>query len=239
MADTQSTLRRRLMTSTPLLLLGAGGFARETLELVRAINRRSPTWEVLGFLDDDPARHGTEVLGVSILGPSALAHSHPDALLVACVASPSDPMRRLKLVSQLGVGRERYATLAHPTAAIPESATIGPGSVVHAGTVLTADVRIGAHVAVMPSVVLTHDDVVGDGATFAAGVRLGGDVTIEQGAYIGAGALVREKVVIGAGAIVGMGAVVTRPVPAGEVWIGVPAKRHRAADQNGNTVRAN
>jgi sugar O-acyltransferase (sialic acid O-acetyltransferase NeuD family) len=213
------------VTPTPLLLVGAGGFARETLELVRAINRLSPVWEVRGVLDDDPGRHGSDLHGVGILGPSEAVHDHPDALVAACVASPSDPMRRLALVSRLALPPERYATLVHPTAVVPESATIGEGSVLHAATVLTADVRLGAHVAVMPAVVLTHDDVIGEGVTFGAGARLAGDVTVERGAYVGSGALVRERVVVGAGAVVGMGAVVTRSVPAGEVWAGVPARR--------------
>ena len=212
------------MTTMPLLIVGAGGFARETLELVAAINRLTPTWRVLGLLDDDPRLRGTQVLGFEVLGPCAALHEHPDALVSACVASPNDPLRRLELVSRLGLPSERYANLIHPTAVIPPSASIGPGSVLHAATVLTADVRLGAHVAVMPAVVLTHDDVVGDGVSFGAGARVAGGVTIERGAYIGAGALIREHIVVGAGSIVGMGAVVTQAVPPGEVWAGVPAR---------------
>jgi sugar O-acyltransferase (sialic acid O-acetyltransferase NeuD family) len=199
------------------------------MELVRAVNRISPSWELLGLLDDDPCRHGSAIHGVPILGPADAVHDHPDALVVACTASPSDPMRRLALLSRLALAPERYATLVHPTAVVPASATIGHGSVLHATTVLTADVTLGAHVAVMPAVVLTHDDVVGDGATFGAGVRLAGGVTVERGAYVGAGALVREGVVVGAGAVVGMGAVLTGSVPPGEVWVGVPARRLRSA----------
>jgi sugar O-acyltransferase (sialic acid O-acetyltransferase NeuD family) len=218
------------VSPTPLLLVGAGGFARETLELVRAANRLSPAWEVLGFLDDDPGRHGSEIHGVRVLGPCDAVHDHPDALVVACVATPADPPRRLGLVSRLALPSERYATLIHPSAVVPESATIGHGSMLHATTVLTADVRLGAHVAVMPAVVLTHDDVIGDGVTFGAGARLAGGVTVERGAYVGSGALVREGVVVGAGAVVGMGAVVTASVPPDEVWAGVPARRLRLAD---------
>jgi len=212
------------VTPAPLLLVGAGGFARETLELVRAINERSAAWEVLGFLDDDPARHGTKVGGIPVLGPCEAARAYGEARVVACVASPEDPLRRLRLVDRLAMPPERYATLVHPAAVVPESATLGEGTVVHATTVLTADVTLGAHVAVMPAVVLTHDDVVGDGATFGAGVRLAGNVTVGRGAYLGSGALVREGLEIGGAAVVGMGAVVTASVPPGEVWIGVPAR---------------
>ena len=207
-----------------LLLIGAGGFARETVELVRAINRESPTWELVGLLDDDPRLHGRELLGVPVVGPCAAAGEHPEALVAACVASPDDPMRRLRLVARLELPLERYATLVHPSAAIPGSATIGPGSVIHASTVLTADVHLGWHVAVMPSVVLTHDDEVGDGVTFGAGARVASGVTIGAGAYIGSGALLRERITVGSAATVGMGAVVTKSVPPREVWYGSPAR---------------
>jgi sugar O-acyltransferase (sialic acid O-acetyltransferase NeuD family) len=171
--------------------------------------------------------HGRSIHGTEVIGPAAAAHDHPDALVCACVASPDDPLRRLALVERLGLPAERYATLVHPAAVVAGSASLGPGAVVHATTVLTADVALGAHVAVMPAVVLTHDDVVADGVTFGAGARVAGSVTIGAGAYIGSGVLLRESLAIGAGAVVGMGAVVTRPVPAGEVWAGVPARRLR------------
>lgn len=221
---------------TPLLLVGAGGFARETLELVRACNRLAASWDVVGFLDDDPRLHGSDIMGVPVVGPCQAVHDHPAALVAACVASPNDPMRRLGLVARLALPSERYATLVHPAAVVPESAELGPGCVLHATAVLTAEVRLGAHVAVMPAVVLTHDDVIGDGVTFGAGVRVAGGVTIERGAYVGSGALVREGVVVGTGSVVGMGAVVTRSVPAGEVWAGVPARRLRGAADGASTV---
>jgi sugar O-acyltransferase (sialic acid O-acetyltransferase NeuD family) len=212
------------MPPVSLLLIGAGGFARETIELVRAINRQAPTWDLVGLLDDNPEMHGREVLGVPVVGPCAYAAQQPEVRVVACVASPNDPLRRLSLVERLGLPLERYATLIDPRAAIAESATIGPGSVVHAHCVFTADLRLGAHVAVMPGVILTHDDVIEDGVSFGAGVRVSGAVRIERGAYIGSGALLRENITIGTGALVGMGALVTKSVPPAETWLGAPAR---------------
>jgi sugar O-acyltransferase (sialic acid O-acetyltransferase NeuD family) len=209
---------------SPLLIAGAGGFARETLELVGALNDPSPAWQVVGLLDDDPRQHGSRIQGVPVVGPCHAVHSYPEASIGVCVASPDDPLRRLDLTLRLELEPERYATLIHPAAVVAGSASVGPGCVLHATTVLTADVTLGAHVVAMPGVILTHDVVAGDGVTFGAGARVAGRVRIGRGAYIGSGALLREHVVIGEGAVVGMGAVVTRSVPPGEIWAGVPAR---------------
>lgn len=209
---------------TPLVLVGAGGFARETAEVVHAINDRCPAWDLLGFVDDDPDLAGRMVDGVPVLGPVSRVHDLPRARVVVCTGHPGNYFSRRRIVEGLGLAHDRFATLVHPTAVVPRSVSLGHGTVVLAQVVATTGVRVGAHVALMPGVVLTHDDVVGDYATFGAGARLAGRVTVEEGAYVGAGALVRENRTVGASALVGMGAVVTTDVPSREVWAGVPAR---------------
>jgi sugar O-acyltransferase (sialic acid O-acetyltransferase NeuD family) len=220
--------RQRPRGRRDLLLVGAGGFARETVDVVRAINEQRPIWRLLGFLDDDAALHGTEVDGVPVLGGLAHIQRYPEALVVVCIGNPGNYFSRKRVVRRLGLPPSRYATLIHPSAVVPPASTIGPGSVLLALVVATTAVHLGAHVAMMATVVLTHDDIVGDFATFGAGVRLAGRVHIGEGAYIGAGVNVREDCSIGAWALVGMGSLVTRDIPAGEVWYGAPARFRRA-----------
>jgi acetyltransferase-like isoleucine patch superfamily enzyme len=50
---------------------------------------------------------------------------------------------------------------------------------------------------------------------------------IEDDVNIGAGAVILPGVHLGKGCTIGAGAVVTRNVPAGETWIGIPAKRQQ------------
>ncbi|MFI8304447.1 acetyltransferase [Streptomyces sp. NPDC085927] len=211
---------------TGLVIVGAGGFARET---ARAAGDTGE-FELLGHLDDNLALHGTEVDGVPVLGGCDLVNALPEARVVICVGNPRDYAARARLVRRLGLPEERYATVVHPTAAVSATSRVGPGSVLLAHCVLTAAVRVGAHVAVMPQVVLTHDDVVEDFATLASGVRLGGNARLERGAYAGSGALVREGTTVGAWSLIGMGSSVLGDVPPGEVWVGSPARRLRAAD---------
>jgi sugar O-acyltransferase (sialic acid O-acetyltransferase NeuD family) len=208
-----------------LVIVGAGGLARETAQAVRDAGEL----KLLGHLDDNPALHGTGVDGVPVLGGCDLVHELPEAQAVVCVGNPRDYAARARLVRRLALPEGRYATVVHPTAAVSATSRIGPGSVLLAHCVLTAAVRVGAHVAVMPHVVLTHDDQVQDYATIASGARLGGGALLERGAYVGAGALVREGLVVGAWSLIGMGSTVLHDVPPGEVWAGSPARRLREA----------
>ena len=214
----------------PLVVVGSGGFGRETVEAVRAINAERRTWDLLGFLDDDPTLHGTEIDGVPVLGPIDDARTRfESAQLVVCTGHPGNYFSRRSIVERLGLPPGRYGTVVHPAASVSTTSKVGHGSVLLAHVVATASVRIGAHVAVMPGVVFTHDDRVDDYGTFGAGVRLAGRVHVEEGAYVGSGSLVREDRTVGAWSLVGMGAVVTKDVPAAEVWAGVPARFLRSA----------
>jgi sugar O-acyltransferase (sialic acid O-acetyltransferase NeuD family) len=207
-----------------LFVVGAGGFAREALEAVRAANAVRPTWRLRGLLDDDPARHGQVVGGTAVVGPIELAHDHPSALLVLTTGRPDNYVSRARIAARLDLPDERYATIVHPAASVGTTCVIGPGSVLLAHVVLTADVAVGRHVVVMPQAVLPHDVRVADFATLASGVRLGGSCEVGESAYVGAGACVREELSIGPRALIGMGSVVTRSVPSERLWLGSPAR---------------
>lgn len=207
-----------------LLLVGAGGLGREAAEAVRAVNNVRPTWNLLGFLDDDPSNHGALIGGVRVLGGARAVHRYPDARLLLCPGRPDNYVSRRGLADRLGLPDERYATVVHPTATVGSTCKLGAGSVLLAHVDLTADVTVGRHVVVMPQVVLTHDVRVDDWSTIASGVRLGGACHVARGAYVGAGACLREGVTVGELAMIGMGSLVTRDVPPERLWFGVPAR---------------
>jgi sugar O-acyltransferase (sialic acid O-acetyltransferase NeuD family) len=226
------TIARRLPEQ--LVVIGSGGFGRETAEAVRTINTaegQRPPWELLGYLDDNESTWGRIVSRSPVLGPLDMLADLPDARVVVCTGHPGDYTSKQRIVERLGLPPERYATVVHPAAVVPRSCQPGPGTVVLAGAVATTDVEIGAHIGVMPQAVLTHDDQIEDYVTLGAQACLAGRVRVEQGAYLGAGCQIRGDVIIGAWALVGMGAVVLHDVPAGEVWAGVPARPLRPQDQ--------
>jgi sugar O-acyltransferase (sialic acid O-acetyltransferase NeuD family) len=217
-----------------LLLAGAGGLAREVLDLLP----RLPDVEAAGLLDDDPATWGTTVGGVPVLGGIEQAKHHEEHGLVLCAGTG---LARRAIWSRLhaaGVTGERLVTLVAPDVHLPASCRLGAGTIVLSGTVLTSHVTVGEHVVVMPHVTLTHDDVVEDFVTLCSGVRLGGRVHVREGAYVAMGAAVRENVEIGRASVLGMGSVLLEPLPAGETWVGVPARPLARAEAPGARSRS-
>ncbi|VTR76318.1 NeuD/PglB/VioB family sugar acetyltransferase [Cellulomonas hominis] len=209
----------------PLVLVGASGLAREVV----AVARQRGALEVAGVVDDDPERAGEDLDGVPVLGAPDVLARRTDVDVLVCVGHGSARAALVGRLAALGVGADRYATVVHPSAEVPRGCTVGAGSVLLAGVVLTAGVRVGAHVVLMPHVTLTHGDRVQDFATLAAGVSLGGGVVVGERAYLGMNAAVRERVRVGAGATLGMGAALLTDLPDGETWAGVPARPVRGA----------
>jgi len=203
----------------PVVLVAAGGLAREVLSSLRATGDREP----MGFLDDNVSLHGQSIDGLPVLGPPEWAGTLA-ADVILCAGRGAARRALAERLARAGMGARHYATHVAAGVSVGSGCQIGAGSVLLAGSVLTADVSLGHHVVLMPQVVLTHDDVVGDFATFAAGVCLGGGVRVGRGAYLGMRSSVREGLRVGDDAVLGMGAVAVRSLPAGAVWAGVPAR---------------
>jgi sugar O-acyltransferase (sialic acid O-acetyltransferase NeuD family) len=209
------------VTQRRVLIVGAGGFGRETASLLAALEG---TFEAAGFADDSADLQGQSVAGLPVLGGLEIARDRKDLGVVVTVGNPRRYDVKRMIVDRLDLGPDRYVTLIHPQASVGTEVSIGEGSVILAGCVVTHGVRMGKHVAAMPNAVITHDADLGDYVILGAGAKLGGGVTVGAGAYIGSGALIRESTVIGASAMIGMGAVVVNDVPPGETWVGVPAR---------------
>ena len=95
----------------PIVVIGSGGFGRETVEAVRAVNAERPTWDLLGFLDDDPTLIGSEIDGVPVLGAIDDAVSRfQTAQVLVCTGHPGNYFSRRKIVERLDLPASRYAT---------------------------------------------------------------------------------------------------------------------------------
>jgi sugar O-acyltransferase (sialic acid O-acetyltransferase NeuD family) len=202
----------------PLYIYGAGGFGREVLSMVRALE----LWEVKGFLDDGIER-GNIVHGIDIIGGMAEVEKLPENS--AIVFAIGNPLVKKKLSDQINTGIH-FPVLIHPSAIIQDVASvlIGPGSIIAAGTILTTNITIGPHVLVNLNVTIGHDTSIGSYSSIMPGVNIAGEVTIGDAVLLGSGSNIMNRVSIGHFAKVGMGAVVLKDVESRSTVVGVPAR---------------
>lgn len=208
---------RRAQELRPLIVLGAGEFARQVLGILHDINRDAERYELLGFLEDSglPALEGQPVLG----GDERLGTL--DADFVLGVGSPA-------LRSKLGTLAENHghqpASLHHSAAWIDRRAEIGAGAVVAECAHVQYGATIGRHVAVNINAIVGHDCYVGDYSALAGNVMAGARARIGSEVLFGMGSIVLDGVTVGDRVIIGAGAVVTRNVPPDTCVVGVPAR---------------
>lgn len=207
-----------------LVVVGAGGFGRETLDVAEAMNAAapSPVWDILGVVDEapsDPNLQRLESRGISYLGPTATTPS--GARVSIGIGSPS---ARKSVSEELSLRDLEFATLIHPTAVIGSQVEIGTGSVICAGVSVGTNVTLGHHVHLNPHAVIGHDTTLGDHVSVNPNATLSGDCHLEDEVLIGAGSLVLQGLTVGKGTIVGGSACVVTHTAAAVVVKGVPAR---------------
>jgi sugar O-acyltransferase (sialic acid O-acetyltransferase NeuD family) len=206
----------------PLVIYGAGGFAREVLFVLRDMAKVRQEWDVLGFLDDAADQRPTEICGLPILGGVEWVRNarHP----VHVVLGVGFPSSKYQLVRRLRNDVAGFPSLIHPSAILSEFVTVGEGVVVTAGNVLTTQVRVEDFAMLNLSCTVGHDSIVGAYSSIAPGTNLSGNVRVGEGAEIGTGAKVVPGVTIGGWSVVGAGAVVVSDLPSNSTAVGIPAR---------------
>ena len=202
--------------TTPLVIVGAGGFGREVLDVGEAVNAqaRVPVWGFLGFIDDgspDTLGRGPVIGGIEAL-------SDLDTHVLVAIG---DPSTRAEIVTRLS---HPAATVVHPSATIGRDCVLAPGTIVCAGVRITTNVRLGQHVHLNLNATVGHDAVIGSFSTAYPGVNISGSVTAGERVSLGTNASVLQGVRLGEEVTVGAGAVVVGDVPAGVTAKGVPAR---------------
>ncbi|MDQ3202745.1 MAG: acetyltransferase [Pseudomonadota bacterium] len=208
-------------------IVGAGGFGREVLPLVREqIGMFSQGEFRIVFVDDGCKE--TEVNGVEVMTSEGYKAIDADEKFFS-IAIGSSKVREKIATDMILAGAKPFSVSSIGNSFVLDGNTIGEGSILCPFTIVTSNAKIGKHFQANIYAYVAHDCVIGDFVTFAPGVKCNGNVTIEDHAYIGTGAIIKQgtperPIVIGEGAVVGMGAVVTKSVAPGTVVVGNPAK---------------
>ncbi|MEY3599138.1 MAG: hypothetical protein RL521_1560 [Bacteroidota bacterium] len=208
--------------SEKYLIFGASGFGREVLCcLMDSLKQKgiNPMDKIAFAETTEFCSNHTDVMGYPVFNENEL-----DSTAYLALVAISDPHIRAKIVNRLPKN-QAYHTLIHPSAVISDWVTIGEGSIITAGVVLTTQIELGKHAQLNLQTTIGHDCKIGDYFTTAPGAKINGNNTIGHHVYMGTNAITKQGIQIVSDVTVGMGAVVLKDIQDAGVYIGCPAQK--------------
>ena len=185
-----------------VVILGAGGFARELYWVFLEDNEQQKRWNVLGFVDDKPELQGAVICGIPVLGTMEWLERNRRKN-VQLISSAGDPHTRKALAERGAALDFDFCTVVHPSARMSRWVELGPGTV---NSTIGLDCVIGAYANINP------------------GSQISGAVKFGEGVYFGTGAVIIQGKSVGEWSVIGAGAVVTSNIPAHVTAVGVPCR---------------
>lgn len=204
-----------------LIIIGAGGFAREMFDLAIICNSTNPDFNIKGFLSDGPSN--IQEMGYPpVLGKVNEYVIQEDDYFFCAIGNLVDRMKTVNIILDKG---GKFINLIHPIAIISPSVRLGIGIGIKAFCVLSSDVEIDDFTFMQSSVIMGHDVKIGKFCQINSFAFLAGDCLVGNSVSINAGAKLIQKITVGDNATVGIGSVVLRKVKAGTTVFGNPAKQ--------------
>ena len=208
-----------------IAVYGAGGFGCEVACLIHSINKNEPTWNFIGFFDDDSSLKGTKnAYGVVLGGRDDLnAYQKPLAIVIA-IGNPQDLKRVAENIQNENI---EFPNLIAPGTIIldEDSMTIGKGNIISFGCYLSHHIVIGDFNILNGFIPLGHDTIMGNYNVIMPSVNISGGVHIGDCNFLGVQSVVLQSVKIGNHVRLGANSVMMHHAKDGALYIGNPAKK--------------
>jgi sugar O-acyltransferase (sialic acid O-acetyltransferase NeuD family) len=205
------------------VIIGCGGFGREAAEIAKTIMKEKKDLNFIGFVDDNKDLHGKIINDVPVLGSIEWIKDSYDGnkLFFACaVGEPSIKKEIVERAIKLGYIPH---SLIHPSVRMCYDVSVGEGSILCPGCIITTNITIGNHVIINQICSIGHDAIIEDFVTINPLTAISGGVHLKEGVFIGTGAVVLQYLEIGEWSIIGASASVIKNQEPYVVAVGVPA----------------
>lgn len=206
----------------PLVLVGAGEFARIALEYFQHDSDR----DVAAFSVERQYIVADRIEGRPVVAYETLEHDFPPGEFDVFVAVPASGLNRLRTRLFLDARQRGYtcATYISSRAFVWRNAQIGQNCFIFENNVVQPFVRIGDNCILWSGNHVGHRTVVHDNVFVASHAVISGYCEIGTGSFVGVNATFNDNVKVAQDNVIGAGALVTRDTEAGRVYVGSPAR---------------
>jgi len=192
-----------------IVIIGAGGIGREVAWIIEEINEVNPTWNIVGFVDENREMHNKDLNGYKVLGGiEALDKLEVKPYVVVAIANCEV---KKNIVARLEE-KYKFATVIYPKVRVSKYIEIGKGSIIYPGVILTVNTKIGNHVIISGKCGIGHDTVIGDYSSVLWGSSFSGYDVVGKGCFIRVGCKIAQGIDITGGSRVATGSVVTEDI---------------------------
>ena len=208
-----------------IAIFGTGGFGREIACLINIINKETPTWNIIGFFDDNPQLKGTkneygEVLG----GIQELNEWNRDLDVAIAIGNPNIIE---KIVNNIHNEKVNFPNIIAPSTIWldKDNVKMGKGNIICSRCMMSCNITIGDFNIFNGNIPLGHDCVIGNYNVVMPSVNISGGVIMGNGNFLGVQSVVLQYLKIGNNVRLGANSVMMRNAKDGLLYMGNPAKK--------------
>lgn len=207
-----------------ILIYGFGGFGHEVACLIQHINAVTPSWNIVGYIDDNVEAE-TECRYGKVLGNIDMLNAWPTPVDVAIAVSSPKYLKEIpeKIINPI----VDFPNIIAPNCFFFDKDTVrfGKGNIITFGCRMSCNIQFGDFNVLDGCISIGHDVIMGSYNMLFPEVRISGQTTIGDSNFFGARCFGAQCIKIGSNNRFGAGTFILRKIKDGATYMGNPAKK--------------